>query len=103
LELSQPQNDGHSLREHLEVAARQNDSIAEKLIGPDLPELFADLWEGFIELDRARGHGPSPLSYSDIESWARLTGRRLSTLELALLIELDRLWFVVRAEVKGKK
>jgi len=91
------------LREHLEAAARQG-GPRDGLDGPELPELFADLWVGFTELDRARGQsgfGPEPLAYSDIEAWARLTDRRLSPQDVALIVELDRLGFEVRA--KGKK
>jgi hypothetical protein len=104
LELAQPQGDGHSLRVHLEAAARQNGQ-EPGLAGPELPDLYADLWEGFLELDRARGHGsfgPEPLAYADIESWARLTRRRLSPQDVALIVELDRLGFAVRAEGKKK-
>lgn len=95
------------MREHLEAAAKKGDrAAAARLRPPELPELFADLWGGFLELDRARGQsgfGPEPLAYSDIEAWARLTGRALSPQDVALIVELDRLGFAVRADAKGKK
>lgn len=96
-----PQADGYSLRQHYEAAARQgNPEAGRQLEGPELPYLHAELWGWFLELDRARGQGPAALAYESIEAWARLTGRRLSPDDVALIVDLDRLGFQVRAEAK---
>lgn len=70
---------------------------------PECPDLYAEIWIGFLELDRARrrgAFGPEALAYADIEAWARLTQRRLSAEDVALIIDLDRVGFDVR---KAKK
>jgi len=103
LELARPQDDGYTLRAHLESASRQSRTPAKGLRGPECPPLLVDLWGAFLELDRARRHGgfgPEPLAYADIESWSRLTGRRLSPDDVATIIDIDRLAFEVRAESK---
>ena len=51
------------------------------------------VWMAFLELDAARGangFGPNPLSYTEIDAWARLTGARLSAWEVSLLRDIDR-------------
>ena len=90
------------MREHLEQAARMG-GAPDELIGPRCPDLLAELWAWFIELDRARRHGgfgPEPLAYADIEAWARLTGRSPSPSEVAMIVDIDRLAFQVRAEAR---
>lgn len=79
-----------------------------ELAGPDCPEVFAYVWDWFRELNNARPHTIStlstaagmsstvatvPLSFTEIEAWAKLTGRwPLRPSEVELLRELDQLW-----------
>jgi hypothetical protein len=65
---------------------------------PDPPEL-AYLVEWFRECSTGRrneGLGSNaPLSWQDIDAWARLTGRHLSTFELRVLKLLDAIYLQV--------
>ena len=64
------------------------------LEGPGLPEEIAYLWEWFRELDGARGSngfGPMPVSYAELDAWARLTGRHTLPWEVRWLMLLDRI------------
>jgi hypothetical protein len=92
----EPQGDGRTRRAHLEHAARFSaPGAAEALAGPALPEEFADLWMGFVELGVSRPMPkgvPQRFSYAELDAWARLTGRSLSPTEVAILRELDALW-----------
>ncbi len=52
------------------------------------------LWDWIWELDRTRTWNfsgqPEPLSYQEVEAWARLTGRHPLPHEVEALILLDR-------------
>lgn len=50
------------------------------------------MWLSFLELSetrRSNGFGPEPLSYSEMEAWGRLTGRRLQPWQVRLIKQLD--------------
>lgn len=68
------------------------------LVGEDeLPGSLAHVWEWFTELSNARGAGAfslNPISFQDIESWARLTGNQLTSFEVQLLRRLDEVFLV---------
>jgi hypothetical protein len=92
--------------EHQAAAARNPLYRGSASAVPECPDIFADLWIGFIELDRGRrrgGFGPEPLAYADIEAWAALTQRKLSPQDIALIVDIDRLGFEIRAEMKAQK
>lgn len=66
-----------------------------------MPPGMAYLLDWFLELDAARGSsgfGPSPIGYSEIEAWARLTGRLLLPWEVLTLRHLDACRLNVFAE-----
>lgn len=47
----------------------------------------------FFELSGARAdgfNGPAAITFPDIESWSRLTARRLSRFEIELLLAVDK-------------
>lgn len=60
---------------------------------PDLPFPLVHLWQWFVtELAPRRsssGFGPNPLSYGDVEAWARFTGRTPTPMEVRVLLRLD--------------
>lgn len=61
---------------------------------PDLdpPDQFEWLWTWFWELSATRRQGPNgpdPISYADIEVWARLTGNQVLREEIAILRRMD--------------
>jgi hypothetical protein len=69
----------------------------ELLEAPDLPDAFAHVWEWFTELSNARGAGAfslNPISFQDMESWARLSGTHLTPSEVGLLRRLDEVFLV---------
>jgi len=89
--------DGHTYREHCERAAFLSARAREELQGPELPPGCGYVWTWFCELHAARGgngYGPNPISYAEIEAWARLTGRHLTPWEVAALRVLDQVWMV---------
>lgn len=65
---------------------------------PDPPLVTEHIFGWFGELCAARGGtglGPAPLSFGEIESWARLTGRRPTPIDVEWLRILDAAWFSV--------
>lgn len=93
--LARRRPDGSSLGEHLRAVERQTRRTPPELIGPDFPREFATVWAWFAELNETRGangFGPSPLAYAEIDAWRRLTGRRPSPADIAILRALDRAW-----------
>jgi len=72
---------------------RKSGHVPLGLEGPEIPSDVAHVWRWFLELDEARGvsmGGVAPISYTDIRSWAELTGRDPSPLEVRLIRRLDR-------------
>jgi hypothetical protein len=99
------QPDGASLREHLESAWRQKnfapEAMPQKLRLPDIPAAVAHLWDWFCELSGARtgsSGGPNPIQFSEIEAWARLTGRALAPRDVQAIALLDQAFFAELAE-----
>lgn len=80
-------------RDQLEAsAAKGNKHAIAKLEGPDRPECLDYLFGWLYELHGRSGvgmNGFAPLSYSTIDSWAKLTGNRPTQLDVQALIELD--------------
>ena len=81
------------MRDHLLAAYRQTGRKHDMLI--ELPiGIFSNVWAWFCELDSARQVselGISPLSYQEIDSWARLTDKSLSSHDVSIIKDLDRL------------
>jgi hypothetical protein len=88
------QKDGNTYRQHLEAVAGRFEIYRRKLAGPGLPQEMAYLWDGFLELHFARRSDtmPQPIAWSEIEAWARLTGRVLRAWEVDILRALDNAW-----------
>jgi len=59
-------------------------------IGPP-PEETEDLWRIFGDLSNRRqsGMAPSPVQYSEIEAYCRMTGLELDAWELSVICRLD--------------
>jgi len=90
--------DGLTYRQHCEAAAFLSPRARQELHGPALPAACAYVWTWFCELHAARGYhqaGPNPISYAELDAWARLTGRRLTPWEVAALRTLDQAWMAV--------
>ncbi|NTX58150.1 hypothetical protein [Myxococcus sp. CA039A] len=83
--------------------ARATGEIPKALVCPhELPAPLAHVWEWFCQLAGARSAGAfslAPISYQDIDAWARLTGHRPTPAEVGLLRQLDD---VFRDEIQRK-
>lgn len=74
---------------------RQTGRIQPALEGQELPLEARHIWEWFSELDLGRssnGFGPNPISFTEIRSWAQLTGRTIRTSETRAILLLDQLF-----------
>lgn len=87
------------MREHLlqigEQMSKQGLEGPEELILPEFPEAFSVVWSKFIELSSSRSQGfdgPMPISYADMYYWSKMTGWKLSKMEVAVVRKLDALW-----------
>lgn len=116
-----PRTDGTTRREHALQVCRQTgknpeelglgDSADEENESP-VPEEGAHLWAWFQELCGGRvnsGFGPTALSWSDVEAWARLTSTPLTPYETLTLRSMDAAFLAAyaaemekRAKIKGK-
>lgn len=106
----QRQEDGKTLREHLQALAAQHERAGleppEELFGPECPEVARHIWNWWTELHRGRssnGFGPNPIGAADIAAWERLSLTRLSAMEVDWLFEIDSAFRVVTAEAQPKK
>ena len=74
--------------------------IRKCLAGPPLPILLRHVWFWFCELSGSRSSGmaANPISYTEIEAWGRLTGRRPDVREVRLIVMLDSVWRSVHGE-----
>lgn len=73
---------------------------------PPLPPEGAYLWGFFADLHSARGSsgfGPSPLAFSDIEAWSRLSGNHLDPWELRAILGIDAQYMASAAEAANPK
>lgn len=90
--MQQRQDDGRTLREHLEgISARKGQNHPD-LIGPDFPVAGLYLWGWFQEIALGRtgtGFGPAPLSAQEIKAWSDLTQIRITPWEFGVIRTLD--------------
>jgi hypothetical protein len=88
--------DGHTVLEHLEFAAERSESAKKELEElPDFPQEMQLLWDYFQELSLGRGVGMigmEPLTYQDIDSWARLMDHQLPPHFVSALLFMDISW-----------
>lgn len=78
--------------EKLLVAALRASMAGRKTI---VPEPGGLVWQWFLELSATRtynGAGPNPLSFAEIEAWARLHRWPLRPHHIRLLRALDAAW-----------
>lgn len=68
--------------------------------GAELPIAGRHIWGWFCELcgSRTAGMASNPLTFMEIEAWARLTGVRPNPFEIRLLKAIDALWMSVQGE-----
>lgn len=92
---------------HAEQYARQTGLPLEEALAkfgleePEIPEDGEPLWEWFWELSSGRGHtgfGPQPLSWQDMEAWARISGIELQPWQAVIFRAMDRAWLAAVAK-----
>lgn len=79
-------------REVLEQVERQTGITPPELEGvPELPEPASHLMAWFYDLSATRSVGMAlnPISYTEIEAWARLTGNKPAPWEVSAIRQLD--------------
>lgn len=75
--------------------ARQTGRRPKGLDGPDMPLELAYLWVWFQELSATRGSngfGPNAITYTEIDTWARLTDTIIRPPEVRMIMTLDALF-----------
>jgi hypothetical protein len=102
-DLDLPLKDGTTLRGHYQAAERQTGkSFIDE---PEIPPAGEHLWIWFWEINAGRGStgwGPAPLSYQEIDAWARLSGCDLRPWEVRVLKSMDGA-FLAAAAKKGER
>jgi hypothetical protein len=99
------ETDGATLRKHLESVEAQTGKRPAQLDGPEFPTGVEYLWEWYWQLRRhngGNGFGPGPISWSEIDAWARRTGADPAPWELEVISELDAAYLKQQA-VERKK
>lgn len=66
------------------------------LLSPPVPSLWRQ-WVWYCELASRRVPG-EPISWTDIASWSRLTGRDLSPQDIECFNAIDAEYFLIRRE-----
>ena len=91
--MSRPTKDGTAQRVHLQAAANRGSVNAiAALTPPPFPLGCTHLFNWWAELHNARGEGMNgiaPITYRDLDAWARVTGRAPEPFEFDLLLTMD--------------
>jgi hypothetical protein len=100
-----PDKDGYTIRQSLEKVWKQTGHKPALL--DEEPEIYPALqhiWTWFHHLSSTRGggFGPAPISFQEIDAWARLMRTGPTPWEIEQIMRLDGVWFKVQAE-KDKK
>jgi hypothetical protein len=71
---------------------------------PRIPEAGRLVFRWFVDLSLARSygpHGPNPISYAEIEAWARVTGTPAQPHHVEVLRAMDDAWMAkARDEIR---
>jgi hypothetical protein len=86
-----PDKTGKPAREHFEQVEKSTGKRPPELDGPLMPECTELVWEVFCKLHSTRqaGMGVSPISYTEIECYCRLTGIKLYQWQLRAIKTID--------------
>lgn len=105
-ELSAPQDDGATLREHLMAyqrqTGRQHPSVTD---APALPVGCSALWRDFMALHSSRpvGMAPGRITFGEIDAFQRVTGVCLAAWEVDAIRAADAAYIANYAERKAGK
>lgn len=93
------QKDGQPLRAHLEQVEKDTKRRPIELDGPELPNTTAYLWDWYLLLSSGRqptGFGLGPLTYSEIDAFARLMGVTFKSWEVLAMKMLDATYLSIQ-------
>ncbi len=79
-------------RINTESARQKKAEFEAKLSLPDFPEEYTFAWQSFFDLNSCRssnGFGANAISYSEIDAYARLTGKVLLPYEISGIVTID--------------
>jgi hypothetical protein len=104
--LNERQDDGGTLRKHLEIVARQTGSIPKELEPIECPDAMIHVWRMFLELTSGRGNngfGINPISYPDILAWACLVDSQPTPMEIRAIKAVDAAFMQQQAKTAKKQ
>lgn len=87
--------------EHIETVTGHRDNLLDHA---PIPEAALRSWEYWLDLSSGRtvnGFGAAPLSWLDIDAWARMTDTHPTHTELALIRTIDRAFLEAQQATKG--
>jgi hypothetical protein len=102
-ELSMRQEDGATLRKHLESHERQSGERHPLLEPVECDDSVKYLWEYFCSMNTRRtnsGFGYNPITDEGVEAWARRRGYRLERFENVALDALEQLFLSIQSKAK---
>lgn len=94
--LAEKQDDGNSLRVHLECVYAQTGFLPEQLAAqPSLPQLVSHIWVWFLDMccDRVSGMEAGRLTATIMKDWCWATGNELELWERKAIRQVDEAWF----------
>lgn len=97
------QEDGYTLRWHLEVLHEQTGEMPKDLDVPPLPHELAYIWGYFCQMNRKRTAGAmsaNPLSDTEIMAWQQRHRIELSPFEGECIDSLDAVYMAHQAKKK---
>lgn len=92
-----PKGSDVSKEKHLHAVWKQTKVKPPELIGPEEPEELMYLWDYYCE-----ARGDSRLTYAEIESWSRLTFKKVNSTEVDALKRIDALFWEIIHERNSK-
>ena len=98
----QEQDDGETLRTHLESLFKQTGIMPEQLAeAPGLPALCWHVWSAFVELHCERRAGER-IRLADVIDWTRTVGMPLEPWEVFAIKKLDSIWLKAQNEYRRR-
>lgn len=90
--MNKKQDDGHTLRDHLQAVYKRTKKMPDDLVSPKLSNNVKYLLRLFADLSFGRQYGmtANPMSCMEIEAWMRITNRKLNDWEIMTLRAMDR-------------
>ena len=99
-ELEKLQDDGLSLRIHLESYWRQTGVRPPQLEIEPIPTEVQHVWGWWLQLQETRSSafsGHSHITYTELDSWARLLDIKVTPFEVQCLMKLDSVFIICHA------